>query len=373
MSVTKLILSGETIRLGIGAPLSGPSALLGTEMRQAVELAIEEANASGGILGATISVFVQDDASDLEQGQSAARTFCAERNLLGVVGHYSSDVSIAASEIYLKCDLPMITPIASNPELTDRRLPNVFRFTNRDDRTARSISEYLYWNLGKRRAVIVESRSAYGKSMAHWFAKAFAELGGEIVERHEVDVGKRNFQSLIAALPKEFELLFYGGTFEGASILKAMREAGLMQRFAAGDGCWDVKNFVEPAGDALSRGEGVLVLSATPAIGYVRGSSDFAERYQNRYGPIINYAVNSYDCARALIRGLEAATRAADRLPERAEVVNSIRTLKVDGIAYPQPIEWDSKGDNTAAVTALYEVAADGFHQVAVCDESVHT
>src|SRR4051812_40474498 len=162
MSNTKQILSGKTIRLGIGAPLSGPSALLGTEMTQAVELAIEEANAAGGILGATISAFVQDDASDLERGKSVAHTFCAQRNLLGVVGHYSSDVSIAVSEVYLKCDLPMLTPIASNPELTDRRLPNVFRFTNRDDRTAQSISEYLYGNLGERRAVIVESRSAYG-------------------------------------------------------------------------------------------------------------------------------------------------------------------------------------------------------------------
>jgi len=372
MSNTKQILSGKTIRLGIGAPLSGPSALLGTEMTQAVELAIEEANAAGGILGATISAFVQDDASDLERGKSVAHTFCADRNLLGVVGHYSSDVSIAVSEVYLKCDLPMLTPIASNPELTDRRLPNVFRFTNRDDRTAQSISEYLYGNLGERRAVIVESRSAYGKSMAHWFAKAFVEVGGEVIARHEVDVGQRDFQSLIAALPRDFDLLFYGGTFEGAFVLKSMRDAGLIQRFAAGDGCWDVKNFVEPAGDALSQGAGVLVLSATPAIGYVRGSSDFAQRYQNRYGPMINYAVNFYDCTRALMRGLEAATTAADRLPDRAEVVNSIRTLKVDGIAYPQPIEWDRKGDNTAAVTALYEVAADGFHQVAVCDESAH-
>jgi ABC-type branched-subunit amino acid transport system substrate-binding protein len=107
---------------------------MGAEMRQAIDLAVEETNAAGGILGAAISAAVNDDASDIEQGQHVARKFCAERNLLGVVGHYNSDVSIAAAAIYRKCELPMITPIASNPELTDRELPNVFRFTNRDDR-----------------------------------------------------------------------------------------------------------------------------------------------------------------------------------------------------------------------------------------------
>src|SRR4051812_47195705 len=90
----KLMLSGQTVRIGIGAPLSGPSSPMGTEMRQAIELAVEETNAAGGILGATISAAVGDDASDIERSQHVARKFCAERNLLGVVGHYNSDVSI---------------------------------------------------------------------------------------------------------------------------------------------------------------------------------------------------------------------------------------------------------------------------------------
>jgi branched-chain amino acid transport system substrate-binding protein len=360
----KLRLEERRIRIGIGAPLTGESAPMGTEMKQAIEMAIEEANVAGGILGATITASVCDDNSDARGVASRVDTLCSQPDLLGVVGHYNSDVSIAASNIYSACDLAMITPIASNPELTDRMLPNVFRFTNRDDRTGSAIAEYLYTYLGKRRAVVIESRSAYGKSMARWFVEGFSKLGGEIVSRQTVDVGARDFRSLVAGLPKDFDLLFYGGTFEGAFILKAMRGARMNQRFAAGDGCWDVKHFLEPAGPAATQGEGVLVLAATPAIGSVVGSSDFAERYRTRHGPMINYAVNSYDSARVLVRAIESAANNLDRFPARADVVHAMRKLRFTGIAYPNPTEWDSKGDNNAAMTALYEVTTDGFRQV---------
>jgi branched-chain amino acid transport system substrate-binding protein len=363
---SKLILDGRTIQLGIGAPLTGESAPMGTEMKQAIELAIEEKNATGGILGAMVAASICDDRSDPQWVESRAADLCNQHDLLGVIGHYNSDVSIAASETYGNCGLAMITPIASNPKLTDRKLPNVFRFTNRDDRTGRAIAEYLYVNLGKRRVLVFESRSAYGKSMADWFVDGFSKLGGEIVSRREVDVGERDFRPLVARLPKDFDLLFYGGTFEGAFILKAMREAGFGQRFAAGDGCWDVKNFLEPAGAAATEGEGVLVLAATPAIGSVCGSASFAERYRARYGRIINYAVNSYDSARVLLQAIETSAKDVGRFPARSDVVTAMRELRFAGIAYPSPTEWDSKGDNEAAVTALYEVTADSFRQVKV-------
>jgi branched-chain amino acid transport system substrate-binding protein len=85
-------------------------------------------------------------------------------------------------------------------------------------------------------------------------------------------------------------------------LLRQMRLQGLDQLFACGDGCWDVKGFIEPAQGAWSKGDGVLILSAAPAIGVVPGSADFAERYTRRYGPIANDAANSYDLARILMR-----------------------------------------------------------------------
>jgi len=286
-------------------------------------------------------------------------------DLLGVVGHYSSDVSIAASEIYYQCGLALITPIASNPAVTDRGRANIFRFTNRDDCTGQAIAGYLHKELGKRRAVLVESQYAYGKSMGDAFAHAFPQVGGEVVARQAVTMGERDFGPLVSALPKDFDVLFYGGAFEGAFLLRAMRERGLRQLFAAGDGCWDVTNFVEPAGDAASKGEGVLVLAATPEIGRVPGSEEFAERYRARHGPITNYAANSYDSACLLLQAVEHAAQGENAPPGRGDVIAAMRTIHFQGIAYRGQTEWDAKGDNTAAVTALYTVTNEKFRQIA--------
>jgi branched-chain amino acid transport system substrate-binding protein len=361
------------IAIGVAAPLSGDSARIGTEMRRAAELAVDEMNACGGILGTAVALRVADDAGDVERGVSSAREFCSQPDVLGIVGHLNSDVSLAASHVYAHDGLAMITPIASNPALTERGMGNVFRFTNRDDATARAIATHLHDALGKRCGVVVESDTMYGRSMAGCFVEAFGERGGGILLRQTIATGERDFRELLDRLPQDFDFLFYGGMFEGAPILRAMRDAGLEQLFASGDGCWDAIGFLEPTGAAATTGEGVLVLSASPEIGRVPGAREFAERYAHRHGPITNYAVNSYDTTRFLLLAIEVAAKATSRTqPSRTEMIDAIRRIAFRGIAYADSVEWDAKGDNLAAVTALHVIQNGAFHQVAEFDRHNH-
>jgi branched-chain amino acid transport system substrate-binding protein len=346
--------------IAIGAPLSGMSAGLGREMKQAAELAVQEFNDAGGIRGRRLVVAAEDDRSEVPAGEAIAHGWAARPEILGVIGHYNSDVTIAASAIYAGRGLAMITPIASNPAVTDRGLPSVLRFTNRDDRTAAAIARHLVQQLDRRRAVVVATETMYGQSMAESFTRASAELGCAVLARHTISEGQRDFGALVRGLPPRLDLIFYGGSFEGAYILRALREAGRPELFAAGDGCWDRDGFLLPAGEAAMSGEGVLVLSASPQIGRVPGSTEFAARYQRRHGPIGNYAVNSYEATRVLIAAIELAPTLT-----RADVTVALRALTLPGIAYHRPTAWDDKGDNTAAITALNVVTRDGYRQVA--------
>jgi branched-chain amino acid transport system substrate-binding protein len=280
------------------------------------------------------------------------------------VGHVNSNVSIAASSVYVGCGLAMLTAMSSSPGVTDRGLPNVFRLTNRDDHKGPGLAAYLYRKAGKRRAVVVDDQTAYGKGLADLFANAFTALGGTVVARPTVRVGDRDFQALLASLPPNFDVLFYGGIAEASYVLRQMRERGLSQLFACGDGCWNVKGFIQPAGDATTKGEGVLVLSAAPAVGRVPGSAAFADRYGKRFGPIANYAVNSYDSARLVLTAITQAAGAKGGLPTRGEVVTALRNLHYQGIAYARPVEWDAKGDNVAAVIFLNTVEGGRFKEV---------
>ncbi|MFL5495028.1 MAG: branched-chain amino acid ABC transporter substrate-binding protein [Gemmatimonadales bacterium] len=358
-------MSGRTLAVGIAGPFSGPSARLGLEMRQAAELAVEERNAAGGIQGMRVEALAADDRSDVEHGEGIARYLGTDAAVLGVVGHYNSDVTLAASEIYHADGLAMITPIASNPALTERGLANVFRYTNRDDHTGHAIADYLHGALGKRRAVVFQSASLYGRSMADEFGRSFTTLGGQVLARLPIKEGEREFGRLVAGLPADLDLLFYGGSFEGADLLRAIRDAGLAQCFATGDGCWDVANFLEPAGEAATAGEGVLVLAASAAVGRVPGSEEVADQYIRRHGPIVNYALNSYDAARVLLLAIDRAATAKRAVPGRAEVVAAMRTVRFQGVAYSRVLEWDAKGDNRASVTVLNVVEHHRFREIA--------
>jgi branched-chain amino acid transport system substrate-binding protein len=99
-------------------------------------------------------------------------------------------------------------------------------------------------------------------------------------------------------------------------------------------------------------------------VGRVAGSGAFAERYAKRFGPIANYAVSSYDSARLVLRSIELAASARKAVPGRSDVVAALRGLHYQGIAYARPVEWDAKGDNTAAVIFVNVVEGDRFKEV---------
>jgi len=153
--------------------------------------------------------------------------------------------------------------------------------------------------------------------MAEEFKRAFIKCGGLIPDTFIVKEGERDFRSLIRQLPKDFDLVFYGGTFEGAPLLKAIRADGYEQLMATGDGCWDQPNFLISAGDAAEIGEAVLVLAASSAIGDVNGSLEFSKKYERQYGPVINYALNAYDTACLLLDTIGKTAMACQAIPGR--------------------------------------------------------
>jgi len=357
-------LAGQEIHIGIGGPLTTGSASFGIEMRQAVQLAVDERNAAGGILGAKILADAVDDAADNQKGEAAARHFCDDPADLAVVGHVNSGVTIAASTIYDGCGLVMITAMASSPGVTERGLTHVFRLTNRDDRKGPGLASYLYKTDGKRRAIVVDDQTPYGKGLADSFAKGFESVGGSILARKAVTVGETDFHAMLGGLPKDFDVVFFGGIREGALILKQMRELGMNALFACGDGCWDVKGFIVPADGAAMKGEGVRILSAAPSLGKVPGSTEFAARYTDKYGAINNYAANSYDSARIVMAAIEQAAAAKKGMPTRTEVLGAMKSLKFQGIAYARPVQWTAKGDNESAVIFVNVVDGDHFREI---------
>ena len=353
------------IAIGMATPLSGQGAALGMEMQHAISMAVTNYNNHPNNEAWPIRLVVRDDKSSITEAEAIARELIADNALLGFIGHYNSDTSLAAAKIYAGAGLALISPIASNPLLTESNLSNVFRYTNRDDATAKAISIYLYDKLRKRHAVVFKTDSAYGNSMGDQFIRNFSHCGGEIISVTAVQPGASD-PAAIDDIPERADLFFYGGTFEGAALLKALRASGRNMLFAAGDGCWDKTNFLQPAGNAAEAGEGVLILSASCNTSHSDESILFEKRYNAEYGPIYNYALNSYDSANLLITAIKDAIQKNNRLPRRDEVLQSLKEISFQGIANPMPVIWNAQGDNMNAICVLNTIQNGNYQQVAL-------
>ena len=115
------------VRIGHVGPVSGPQAHYGRDNENGARMAVEELNAQGvTIAGKKVrfELIAEDDAADPKQGTAAAQKLC-DAKVNGVVGHLNSGTTIPAAKVYSQCGLPMVTPSATNPELTQLGYKNV--------------------------------------------------------------------------------------------------------------------------------------------------------------------------------------------------------------------------------------------------------
>src|SRR4029078_13229581 len=122
----------ERLKMGVAGPMTGTDAAFGAQLKNGVEQAAADINAAGGINGQQIELTVGDDAADPRQGVSVANNFLGE-GVHFVVGHFHYGVTMPASEVYVDNGMLMITPSSTNPQITERKLWNVFRTCGRAD------------------------------------------------------------------------------------------------------------------------------------------------------------------------------------------------------------------------------------------------
>jgi branched-chain amino acid transport system substrate-binding protein len=228
-------LSAEMKIAAVG-PMSGANAIFGTQIKTGVELAAEDLNAAGGILGQKIVIVVGDDFADTGQGVGLARRLVAD-GVKFVVGHFYTSATLRADDIYQAAGVLVISPAASDPRLTDRGLANVFRLASRSDRQGEIAGLYLAANFADHKLAILHDRSTYGKGLADKVKAAANAKGLNEVLFEGINAGDKDYTPIIARLKASgADILYWGGLYPEASILlRQMRDQGLSTRLMGGD------------------------------------------------------------------------------------------------------------------------------------------
>ena len=225
------------IKVGVAGPLTGPNAAFGAQLKNGAEQAAADLNAKGGINGQKIELVFGDDVSDPKQGVSVANKFVGD-GVKFVIGHFNSGVTMPASTVYAENGILMITPSATNPQITERKLWNVFRTCGRDDQQGEVAGKYIADQLKGKKVAVVHDKTTYGKGLADETQKAMNKLGVKEVLYEGVNTGEKDFSALVSKIKAAAaDIVYWGGLHtEGGLIVRQMRGQGVNAVLMSGDG-----------------------------------------------------------------------------------------------------------------------------------------
>ncbi|MCC6445446.1 MAG: ABC transporter substrate-binding protein [Armatimonadetes bacterium] len=301
----------EPIRIGEYGSLTGSKATFGTSTRKGVDLAIEEINRAGGVLGRKLEVIVEDDQGKQEEANLAVSKLIERDNVVAVIGEVASSLSLAAAPICQTARIPMITPASTNPAVTQKG-DYIFRICFIDPFQGTVMARFAHRTLKSRRAAILRDiRNDYSVGLADYFAQEFTRLGGAIVGDESYQENDTDFKAQLTSLrSKKPDALFIPGYYtEVGLICKQARELGLTCSFLGGDG-WDSPQLAAIGGDAVEGGyfsNHYSVAEKRPEI------ARFVESFRARYSGETPEAMAAlgYDAAKILADALARAGRAA--------------------------------------------------------------
>jgi len=334
----------ETVKFAIAAPLTGDSASLGLSYSQAMQLALMQ---SEPIEGFTLGQVDENDRGTREGAVASAERIVADQTIVALVGHAFSGATIEALPIYEAAGIPLLSPTATNPTLTQMGSRVFNRTIFNDNAQGDLAARYLYNALNITRLALIDDGSVYAVGLAAVARDRFIELGGEIVGEFQIEPGLDDYTDklleIAAVAPNA--IFFPGYTAEVSVIVQNLDAVGLSDVVFIGSDGVNTGTMIDLAGAAA---EGVY-LTGESLPPDTEDKLAFDQLYRETFGiesNIVSRAIwNTYDAARIVI-----------------EAARSVAVIGADGALYIP------RGALVAAVRAT-----NGYRGVSgeiTCDET---
>ena len=310
------------------------------EILRGVAQAQNEINQSGGISGTPLKVLIANDDNNPEIAAQIATALANNSEILGVIGHFGSDTTLAASKIYQQKQLVAISPTSTSVQLSGVA-KNIFRTVPSDRFAANALSRYMLGKLQKQKAaVFFNSASSYSTSLKNEFTTAVYGDGGQIVG--EFDFAKGNFNaadSVKSAIAQGAEVIMLASN--SATIDQALQVVQVNAKrlpLLAGDGAYTAKTLQIDGAAATD-----MVL-AIPWHILADPQSNFPQTSKQLWNAEVSWRTAlAYDAAIALIVGL-------GRNPTRTGIQQALSASDFSAKGASGSIRFLPSGDRNRAV-----------------------
>lgn len=271
------------------------------EILRGVAQAQNAINRAGGINNIPLKVLIANDENNSDIANQVAAAFVNNSQVLGVIGHYASDVTLATADTYQSGGLVAISPISTTVKLSGRSR-YIFRTVPSDYVAARALADYMRQKLKQQKvAVFFNSESGYSQSLKSEFVTAVSLGGGQVMS--EVDLSDPNFnaaQSLDQAIQGGTQVLMLAvntGTLDKAMLVVQVN--GKRLKLLGGDDVYTPKT-LQLGGLAAEN----MVLAIPWHIG-ANPQAEFPKAATQLWGANVNWrTAMAYDAAKALIAGI---------------------------------------------------------------------
>jgi branched-chain amino acid transport system substrate-binding protein len=342
------------IVVGLVAPLSGPNAVFGEQMRRGAEMAVADINAKGGVMGQKLVLNKLDDASNPSQGVAIANKLATDGGV-AAFGNFNSAVSIPSSKIFEDEGIVMVSPASTNPQLTEQGFDLIFRTCGRDDQQGDVAATWLLKRHKGEKIAIIHDQTTYGKGLAD-ATKAAINKGGLRESLYDaVNVGDRDMSALVTKLKDAgIQVVYFGGLHTEAGLLvRQMGEGGLKAQFMSGDGVVN-QEFWNIAG---SFAEGALVTFGNeyrdkPA------ASDVVKRFRTAGFEPEAYTLYTYAAVQVWS---QAAIKAGSA--QATKVAKTMREGSYETVI--GPLAFDKKGDRKTTDYVVYRWSKGKYAPIA--------
>jgi branched-chain amino acid transport system substrate-binding protein len=298
--------SSDEILIGEYSSLTGTTATYGQSSTKASQIAVDEVNAAGGVLGKKVKLLLEDTQSKPEEAALAANKLITRDKVVALIGEIASSRSLAAAPIAQENKIPMVSPGSTNPEVT-RKGDYIFRVCYIDPFQGEVLAKFAFNSLKVTKvAILKDVKNDYSIGLADFFTQTFTQLGGQIVSEQAYSEQDTDFRAQLTAIKSTNpEVVFVPGYYtEAALIIKQARELNMNMVFIGGDG-WDSAKLLEIGGAAMN---GCFFTNHYAADDTSSIVQEFVKKFVARYNETPDaMAVLGYDATNIVIDAIRRA------------------------------------------------------------------
>ena len=316
------VASADTVKIGFNVPLTGFAAADGNSARIGAELAVEQANANGGINGKNVELVTYDDqASPKESVPIATKLIEKDQVSVAISGSYSG-ATRAAAAIFQDAGVSYISAFAIHPDIT--RAGNfVFRTSFVGEVQGRAGAKLIGETLGKKSVTVITLKNDFGKSLAAGFREASSKYGVTVKSEYEYGIKDRQFGPIVAKVKSDKPDAIYasGYFFTAGPLVSQLRSAGVTVPIIGQEG-YDSEKFIKIAGDAAN---GTIITTSLDRDSDAPETKAFIEAFEKKAGFTADMVAAS---AHTAVKVAVAALRAAGS-DDRAAIRDAIAKTKL--------------------------------------------